>query len=73
MIREELELKHWQLNPKYILGSGWMELNEANAHTNLSIQFAIDVLEKHIEHPTKPGYERSDILKEIQELTEYLK
>lgn len=28
----------------------------------------IDELKKHIEHPTKPGYKRSDIINRIKEL-----
>lgn len=36
------------------------------------IEFAklcvIEELEKHIEHPTKPGYKRQDIVKRIKEL-----
>lgn len=28
----------------------------------------IEELEKHIEHPTKPGYKRQDILNRIKEL-----
>jgi len=29
---------------------------------------SINELEKHVEHPTKPGYKRQDIVKRIKEL-----
>jgi len=32
------------------------------------IQAQIDILNKHIEHPSKPGYKRHDILNKIKEL-----
>jgi hypothetical protein len=32
------------------------------------IQAQIDILKEHIEHPTKPGYKRRDILGKIKEL-----
>lgn len=32
------------------------------------ILFGIQLLEKHIEHPNKPGYRRSDVLNSIKEL-----
>jgi ppGpp synthetase/RelA/SpoT-type nucleotidyltranferase len=31
-------------------------------------QYAILQLKQHIEHPTKPGYKRHDILEKIKEL-----
>jgi len=31
-------------------------------------QSAIEELKKHIEHPTKPGYKRHDILNKIKQL-----
>ena len=31
-------------------------------------QCVIEELEKHIEHPTKPGYKRHDILNRLKEL-----
>jgi hypothetical protein len=31
-------------------------------------EFAISQLQQHIEHPTKPGYKRHDILEKIKEL-----
>ena len=36
------------------------------------IKSQIDILQKHIEHPTKPGYKRHDIVDKIIELTELL-
>lgn len=40
--------------------------------TQSELQFAINVLEQHIEHPTKPGYKRSDIVKRIKSLKKQL-
>ncbi len=37
------------------------------------LQAQIDVLKNHIEHPTKPGYKRHDILNKIKELQQELK
>jgi hypothetical protein len=34
----------------------------------LFIQSQIDLLKEFIEHPTKPGYKRHDVLKKINEL-----
>jgi len=35
--------------------------------------FGIQLLEKHIEHPNKPGYRRSDVLNSIKEMRKELK
>jgi hypothetical protein len=45
----------------------------AKACSNVSINFAIEQLTLHIEHPTKPGYKRHDILDAIKELKKSLK
>jgi flagellar biosynthesis chaperone FliJ len=37
------------------------------------IQGQIDVLRQHIEHPTKPGYRRHDVLNSIKKLEQQLK
>ena len=37
------------------------------------IQAQIDVLKQHIEHPTKPGYRRHDVLNSIKEFQQQLK
>lgn len=36
------------------------------------IQAKIEELEKHVEHPTKPGYRRKDIIKKIEDLKKQL-
>ena len=36
------------------------------------LEFAIEQLKQHIEHPTKPGYKRHDILNKIKELEQQL-
>ncbi len=35
---------------------------------SLMKEYVIQVLNKHIEHPTKPGYKRHDILDKIKEI-----
>jgi hypothetical protein len=37
------------------------------------LQAQIDVLNNHIEHPTKPGYKRYDVLNSIKKLEQQLK
>lgn len=37
------------------------------------LKFAIDQLKVHIEHPTKPGYKRHDVLAKIKDLEQQLK
>jgi len=37
------------------------------------IQAQINILKEHIEHPTKPGYKRHDVLEKIKELELNLK
>ena len=37
------------------------------------LQAKIDILKEHIEHPTKPGYKRHDVLEKIKELELNLK
>lgn len=37
-----------------------------------TLKYTIRVLKKHIEHPTKPGYQRHDIVDEIKSLTKKL-
>jgi hypothetical protein len=37
------------------------------------LQAQIDVLKSHVEHPTKPGYKRYDILDKIKKLEKELK
>lgn len=37
------------------------------------LEFAIEQLKSHIEHPTKPGYRRHDILNKIAELEQKIK
>lgn len=45
------------------------KMKMANKITKEEIcKLLIKELEKHIEHPTKPGYKRHDILKRIEEL-----
>jgi hypothetical protein len=36
--------------------------------SKLVCDFAIEQLKQHIEHPTKPGYRRHDILNKIKQL-----
>ena len=36
------------------------------------LEFAIEQLKEHIEHPTKPGYKRHDVLAKIKELEKKL-
>ncbi len=36
------------------------------------IKAQIEILEKHIEHPTKPGYKRHDVLNTIKSLKSQL-
>jgi len=58
--------------------SEFIEENYSNLHIDksaakfLMLEYAklvvIEELEKHIEHPTKPGYKRHDIVNRIKEL-----
>lgn len=43
---DELELSHWQVSPKYSLGSGVMDTSDARKHVCLSIKFAIGCLKE---------------------------
>ena len=45
---------------------------ENNNEKNV-IKGQIEILQEHIEHPTKPGYRRHDILNKIKELKSKLK
>ena len=36
------------------------------------LEFAIEQLKEHIEHPTKPGYKRHDVLAKSKELEQKL-
>jgi hypothetical protein len=51
----------------YVAGatSNWAQENK--------IKSQIEVLKSHIEHPTKPGYKRSDVVESIKELKKKLK
>lgn len=42
-------------------------LTQSSVEEGLLI-FGIQLLEKHVEHPNKPGYRRSDVLNTIKEL-----
>lgn len=41
---DELELLHWQVSPKYSLGGGVVDVDDARKHTNISVKFVIDML-----------------------------
>lgn len=43
---DDLGLSHWQVAPKYSLGDGVMDMDDARKHTNLSVQFAIDCIKE---------------------------
>jgi len=43
-------------------------LGVENNLMELKKKWQIEVLEQHIEHPTKPGYKRSDIIEHIKQL-----
>jgi hypothetical protein len=45
---------------------------EENQTEKDKLRFAIEQLKQHIEHPTKPGYKRHDILIKIKELEQKL-
>lgn len=51
----------------------WKRVTGEIVGVNLNLQklkkkWQIEVLEQHIEHPTKPGYKRSDIVEHIKKL-----
>ena len=50
-----------------------LEIDEKQIKRNSLIQFEIDILSKYIEHPTKPGYKRSDIVGRIKDLNNQIK
>lgn len=66
---QELELKHWQVSPKYGLGNGVMETYDAKKHVYLSIQFAIEMLE---DSQKGWGYFDDHVFNKIEELKKYL-
>jgi len=47
-------------------------LNLNKKFKKYTIAYTIKILESHIEHPTKPGYKRHDILLRIEELKKEL-
>lgn len=61
------------LSTKQFLADEIMALNNHLVPTpeefvDIMRKYTAMVLEQHIEHPTKPGYKRSDIVKRIKEL-----
>lgn len=50
-----------------------MQLSIDKATRLLQLQFGINLLKRHIEHPNKPGYRRHDILEKIKLLEEEMK
>lgn len=50
-----------------------LEIDEKQIKKFNEVQFEIDILSKYIEHPTKPGYKRRDIVGRIKELEKQIK
>lgn len=57
----------WETKDDFIAGanSKWVQAEKIKAQ--------IEILELHIEHPTKPGYKRHDVLDRIKSLKVQLK
>lgn len=53
--------------------NNFTSIDEKQIKRNSLIQFEIDILSKYIEHPTKPGYKRSDIVDKIKDLNNQIK
>ena len=85
MNNKELELEAEKYRKNFIEGN--ININDifiAGATSNAAkeywyeqfekqkLEFAIEHFKKHIEHPTKPGYKRNDILDKIKKLEQQL-
>ena len=66
--------RYWELtgNENWFHDKEFSEIDEKQIKRESLIQFEIDILSKCVKHPTKPGYERNDIVDRIKELEKQL-
>jgi hypothetical protein len=57
----------------YVSVDDMRELPEWSTTLLAMLDFGTELLKEHIEHPTKPGYRRSDVISRIKDLESKIK
>jgi len=67
--------ERWSLFESHLIfkDEDFDEIDEKQIKRESLIQLEINILSKYIEHPTKPGYKRNDIVDRIKELNKKIK
>ena len=67
MVPTAEEILHKHVDVQYCISRNGEE-QTYKAMMEFARVFAIEQLKKHVEHPTKPGYKRNDVINHIKEL-----